>query len=284
MLFFTARFFLGFLDHLITFSYSHCVTNKKRERTAPPTVRSFSITQCCKTGPMQGHALINGCLLHKQSLYIVMIRKNSLLCKLFRIKTSSKFIFDTFMNRFRPELETCPICNSKGNCHVHDYYDRTITDFRNQRKHTESLCVMRVMCESCGHTHAILPDIIIPYSSYGIIFVLSVLGDYFSGIFTVEELCEKYDISQKQFYKWRKLWSTHKKIWLGILNDSETNSSLFHDSIFQQTDYSCFSMEFIRKFSYSFLQSHKNPIPPGCKNAHYCQQVFSPDIFVPATT
>ena len=30
-------------------------------------------------------------------MYSMMIRKNSLLCKLIRIKTSSKFLFDTFM-------------------------------------------------------------------------------------------------------------------------------------------------------------------------------------------
>lgn len=36
-------------------------------------------------------------------MYSMMIRKNSLLCNLIRIKTSSKFFFDTFMAQFRPE-------------------------------------------------------------------------------------------------------------------------------------------------------------------------------------
>ena len=91
-------------------------------------------------------------------MYSIMIRKNSLLCKLIRIKTSSKFLFDTFMAQFRPELETCPICNSTGNCHIHDYYRRSIIDFdAGQRTHA-GLCVLRVFCDSCEHAHAVLPD------------------------------------------------------------------------------------------------------------------------------
>lgn len=188
------------------------------------------------------------------------------------------------MSRFRPELETCPACRSCGNCHIHDYYGRKIIDFNEFHKITEELCVMRVMCDSCESTHAILPDIIIPYSSYGLLFVLTALGDYFTGRSSIESLCEKYDVSEKQFRKWLSLWKEHRQKWLGVLKDAETGSAAFFTSICQLQDYSCFSMEFIRRFSHSFLQSHRNPVPPGRKNAHYCQQVFTPDIHVPLTT
>ena len=63
-----------------------------------------------------------------------MIRKNLLLCKIIRIKTSSKSLFDSYMALFRPELETCPICGSTGNCHIHDYYGRSIIDFKSGRQ------------------------------------------------------------------------------------------------------------------------------------------------------
>lgn len=213
-----------------------------------------------------------------------MLRKNSLLCKIFRLNTSSKSIFDSFMAEFHPELETCPICGSCGNCHVHDYYGRTITDFIHQNKTTSSLCIMRVMCDSCNHTHAILPDIIIPYSSYGILFVLTVLADHFTKRYSLESLCEKYVISAKQLRKWLDLWKSHKQKWLGLLNDAQTTSDSFHAFLYQVQDYSTFSMEFIRRFAHSFLQSHRNPVPPNCKNAHYCQKVFTPDISISLTT
>ena len=138
-----------------------------------------------------------------------MIRKNLLLCKIFRIKTSSKSLFDSYMAKFQPLLETCPICGSTGNCHIHDYYGRSIIDFQAGKREKSNLCVMRVFCDSCGHAHAILPDVIIPYSSYSLLFILRLLGQYFAGRFTIEQLCERYQISTKQFYKWLSLWKTH---------------------------------------------------------------------------
>lgn len=209
-----------------------------------------------------------------------MIRKNSLLCKLIRIKTSSKFLFDTFMAQFRPELETCPICNSTGNCHIHDYYRRSIIDFdAGQRTHS-GLCVLRVFCDSCEHAHAVLPDAIIPYSSFSLLFVLRLLGQYFADLGSVEQLCERFGVSQNLFYKWLKLWNFHKQHWLGVLADSETSSISFWKKLYEQERYSDFSMEFIRSTSYTFLQANKNPVLQSSKNAHYCQTVFAPDIFI----
>lgn len=188
------------------------------------------------------------------------------------------------MAAFKPGLETCPICGSCGNCHVHDYYGRQFIDFQSNNRTTDDLCITRVMCDSCEHTHAILPDIIIPYSSYGLIFVLTVLGDYFTGRRSIEGLCEKYDISSNLFHKWLKLWKSHKQKWLGLLRDAETSLNSFHAFLCQTRDYSAFSMDFIRRFAHSFLQSHRNPVPVNCKNAHYCQKVFTPDIPIPTTT
>ena len=209
-----------------------------------------------------------------------MIRKNSLLCKLIRIKTSSKFLFDTFMAQFRPELETCPICNSTGNCHIHDYYGRSIIDFDAGQRTNADLCVLRVFCDSCEHAHAVLPDAIIPYSSFSLLFVLRLLGQYFADLGSVEQLCERFGVSQNLFYKWLKLWNSHKQRWLGVLADSETSSISFWKKLYEQERYSDFSMEFIRSTSYTFLQAHKNPVLQSSKNAYYCQTIFAPDIFI----
>ena len=184
------------------------------------------------------------------------------------------------MAQFQPALETCPICGSTGNCHIHDYYGRSIIDFRNGRRQKANLCIMRVFCESCEHAHAVLPDIIVPYSSYSLFFILFILGEYFAGLHTIEQLCERFDVSPKQFHKWLKLWHSHKEQWLGMLDASETDNAAFFRQLILQYSYSAFSMDFIRLTARSFLQSHRNPVLISPKNARYRQTVFTPDIFL----
>ncbi len=184
------------------------------------------------------------------------------------------------MAMFQPEQETCPICGSTGNCHIHDYYGRSIIDFRNGHPQKDECCVMRVFCDSCEHAHAILPDCIIPYSSYSLLFVLRLLGTYFAGLHSVERLCEKFGITRNQLYKWLTLWKTHKREWLGILADAETSDTAFLEAVTSTDSYSAFSMEFILRLRISFLQSHANPVAAGSKNAHYHQTVFAPDISI----
>lgn len=209
-----------------------------------------------------------------------MIRKNSLLCKLNRIKTSSKSLFDTYMQRFQPHLETCPICGSAGNCHIHGYYGRSIIDLKAGKKTKEELCILRVFCESCGHAHAILPDLIIPYSSYSLFFILHVLGQYFAHISSIEQICECSGISVNQFFKWLSLWKAHKQTWLGVLADSETTDKAFWHSLQEKENYSFFSSDFTRLTSHSFLQSHAYPVLSSPPDAQSCQKAFAPDISV----
>ncbi len=173
------------------------------------------------------------------------------------------------MDSYRPELETCPYCSSRGNCIIHGYYKRSIAEFRDGSVVWAKVNVMRVRCKSCGHTHAILPDIIIPYSRYGLLFILRVLADHFFHRLSIEKICDRYSVSRMQFCRWLSLWKRQKKLWLGWLCSSETDDCAFMEHITRQTDYSDFSSAFIRRSAMSFLQSHKNP-------ADYCQQVFAP--------
>ena len=202
---------------------------------------------------------IYACLLSSHLITITMIRKNALLCKLIRIKTSSKFIFDSCMDNYQPQQEICPICKSQGNCRIHAYYNRSVIDFKYGQKVKSSLCVKRLICDSCGHTHAVLPDVLIPYSSYSLMFILRVLGEFFLGMTSIEALCEKFSITSMQFYKWLQLWKQHKQLWLGILSDMETSNWGFLKSLILTETYSDFGTAFCRKFIRSFLQAHKNP-------------------------
>lgn len=173
------------------------------------------------------------------------------------------------MGHYRPELDTCPFCSSKGNCHIHAYYRRKIGAYKDGVVVWEKVTVMRVRCSSCGHTHAVLPDVIIPYNRYGLLFILKVLASHFSGQLCAEKICERFSISRNTFFKWLSLWHKHKDLFLGRLASSQTGSHSFMAQITEQQEYSAFASSFVRSFAVSFLQSHKNP-------ANYCQQVFDP--------
>lgn len=208
-----------------------------------------------------------------------MIRKNSLLFKLFKIKISSKSFFHQFMPLFKPELETCPVCESTGNLHIHSYYKRTLIDFIDGKPVRHEITITRLQCDSCGSTHAVLPDFIIPYCSYSLFFILQVLAHYFLHICTVEKLCEKFSLTLKQLYKWISLFHAHKEQLLGFLENLKVSDKTFLFQLAKREGYSDFASSFVSKFSFSFLQAHKNP-----KTAVYCQNVFSPDYRISLTT
>lgn len=187
-----------------------------------------------------------------------MIRKNWLDCKLIRIKSSTKALFDAFMTSFRPELEICPVCLRKGDCRIHSHYDRYIIDFIAGKTDCTSITVTRVIC-SCGHTHAVLPDPIIPYRSYSLFFILRVLMEYFLKCSTVEQLCKRFGITPSILYKWKQLFLDHRREWLGLLNSVETGISASLKTLLTTDPFSAFARMFFQKTGLSFLQSHRNP-------------------------
>jgi len=171
------------------------------------------------------------------------------------------------MASFSPSRETCPVCGSSGNCHIHAYYGRKIVDFIRGKPVRQELTILRLSCDSCGHTHAILPDPIIPYSGYGLFFILRVLAEAFARISTLEWLCGRFGITKDQFYKWKALWNKQKQEWLGILDSMETSDWTFLKTTVSGVDYAAFAYAFTQKTAFSFLQSHKNPVPKSLKNS-----------------
>lgn len=122
-----------------------------------------------------------------------------------------------------------------------------------------TVAIRRVRCVSCGHSHAIVPDHIIPYTTYSLLFILRVLAWYFLGLGTVEQLCRRYAISPSMLYHWKVLFLAHKEIWLGVLKDDETTPARFVQTLFCLPDYSNdFGRLFYQKAARSFLQRHRD--------------------------
>jgi len=162
-----------------------------------------------------------------------MIRAFTIFCKLNYIKLSALEIFTIAMLDFSkekfPTLDLpCPFCGAKHPVWTEfASYERDLISFEKGLPVTYKITVSRIICSSCGHTHAILPEIIIPYSSYSLIFVLTVLRDYYLSHTTVQALCDKYMIATSTLYAWKRLFQIHKKLWLGILEDAITEPLTF---------------------------------------------------------
>ncbi|WP_423774055.1 DUF6431 domain-containing protein [Anaerotruncus colihominis] len=83
-----------------------------------------------------------------------------------------------------------PICSSRENWAPHAEYQRSLIDFWGVAY--AAITVKRVRCSSCGHTHAVLPDFIIPCITCSLLFILQVLAAYFLGSRTVDEMCGRF--------------------------------------------------------------------------------------------
>lgn len=185
-----------------------------------------------------------------------MIRKFTVFCKLNYISLSALQLFEQFMDNFRIEDCVCPTCGAKHACCPHDSYGRYLISYESGEPVYYHVNVPRVICESCGHTHAILPEIIIPYGSYSILFILIVLRDYYTHSGSIQELCDKYQIAVSTVYLWKLLFQKHKKLWLGVLEGAARKDSDFLDFLmgFSIRGLSQGLKHFFLSYGFSFLQ------------------------------
>ena len=189
-----------------------------------------------------------------------MIRKNLINSNLIVIKKSGEVLFQEYMSSFCPDREQCPYCKARGSCYVFAYYYRYLIDFVDGHPACSLVRILRVRC-TCGSTHAILFDPIIPYEQHSLFFILRVLAEFFLHIKTVDKICSVFEISTSTFYRWKKTFESHRKEWLGSLRAAETAliASIFE--MIRKNPFADFASDFFDKTGMTFLQSHKNPAP-----------------------
>lgn len=119
------------------------------------------------------------------------------------------------------------MCGCRGRWLAHGQYEGSVIDYESGRVVYGRMKIRRVRCESWGHTHAVIPDYIIPYSTYSLFFVLRVLGEYFLRKRAVERICSRYNITPSMLYSWKGVFEEHKEIWLGVLAGAEQTGGDF---------------------------------------------------------
>lgn len=184
----------------------------------------------------------------------VMIREIAIFIKLNQLKFSDQQLFDYAVSSFNPSKCSCPLCGALGHMNPFSSYHRDLISVSNGNRTESSLIVPRFLCTSCGHTHAILPDVLIPYSSYSLRFILSVLFEYLQHKRTVMDLCEHWEISISTLYDWIHLFLEHYNSWCRSLDRILWIS---HDAVSSVGNTESFPSLFFTQFHFSFLQHRK---------------------------
>lgn len=181
---------------------------------------------------------------------ILMIRVFTVFCKLNQISFSDRQWLEKDLAGFCPGPNgSCPFCTAKGCLEKFACYDRYLIEMREGTSAAHRVRIPRYRCTSCGHTHAILSNSLVPYRSYSLRFILQVLRCYFLHQKTVAALCEAAGISPSTLYEWKKLFLRQKSLWLGMLSDMEETIVSFLDELSGKL-----LMEFYGTFLFSFLQ------------------------------
>lgn len=177
-------------------------------------------------------------------------------------KITAYELYQAYTKKINPSKVPCPICRTKHpDWKKHATYERYIIYFENGKSINYLVIIIRYRCDSCGHTHALLPEFLVPYRSYSIFFILSVLKEYFAKSLTIEKISEKYGVSASTIYTWKALFLKNKKIWLGLLEDFCITAADFINSFLNKYIYVL--EDFFLESKLSFLQTPRQRI-----NAH----------------
>ena len=180
-----------------------------------------------------------------------MIRVKVILCKLNSLNLSDNALFNRYYSNFKPSQYVCPHCECRGIFSYHSDYSRSMISFINGDRCESTVSVPRVICQ-CGHTHALIPDHLIPYGSYSLRFILVILQLFMSRHCNVAAFCDKWQISISTIYYWKHLFTLHYNLWFSVLNEiSELNSKAF--KALWATP--MLPSAFFCSFRFSFLQS-----------------------------
>jgi len=103
----------------------------------------------------------------------------------------------------------------------------------------------------------LLPDILVPYSAYSIVFKLRVLLAYFGGKETVARICGRFGIAASTVYAWKVQFLEHKELLMGLLSSEETSSAAAIGNLLGSDDLSGTLRRFAGRFGFSFLQGRR---------------------------
>lgn len=151
------------------------------------------------------------------------------------------------------EVSSCPICGACASAfHKDGSYDRDLICYEKELPVYHTVTIRCVACSCCGHSHALEPSIIIPYSPFSIGFCLSVIYAKISCRFqSVLELCAHFDISVSTYYRILKKYMMDASILAPLIKGVMSIPMAYEFSYFKLHQ---LVRSFFQVSGYSFLQ------------------------------
>ncbi len=78
-------------------------------------------------------------------------------------------------NNHFPDMKNCPICKHPEALEKHGFYWRNALFTKRQFR----ILIRRLKCSSCGKTISLLPDFLLPYYQYGLVYIIESLRGFF---------------------------------------------------------------------------------------------------------
>ena len=160
-------------------------------------------------------------------------------------------------DRFRHHGEGCAKCGAVGKLKAYGWYMRWMVYHEGGKNKEAQIKIQRYKCESCGGTHALLPDILVPYSAYTLTFKLTVIHAYYKREKTVAKICEQFGIAISTLYAWKKLLLEHKELLMGVLESKKTDALAFIREFLSSESVAESLRGFFLKYGFSFLQNRR---------------------------
>jgi len=188
-----------------------------------------------------------------------MIRLFTALCKAYFKELSDKQRVQEATDGFNYLGEPCPNCGAIGKLADHGDYGRALTSYEGGEIVDSTVRPERFLCSSCETSHALLPDIIIPYGRYSLLFVLAAMAEYFERAATVAKICERFGIAVSTIYDWKGRIALHKDLMLGALISQKQRAHSYILGLMRSDDLSGILRRFYRKYGFSFMQNRSTP-------------------------
>lgn len=183
-----------------------------------------------------------------------IFRFGNILSTIFQVKKKDYDTQIESLDRFQVE---CGDCHRRGCCIKHGFYER---NYLISPTYCDRIQILRMLCKACGSTHAILPEEIVPYAQYSVIFMFLVLYQYFVERSTVRAICDQFGIVPAVLYRWKRTFKKHKDRYLGILESDKHAES---KALFWLRDLPSYARDlaapFIAKAEHMPMQTHRNP-------------------------